>query len=123
MMTWIIRKVRILSLLIAAFVFNAHMIIPHDHHLLDSDSCQYPVSQRSHNSGFPHHCHAFNGLASEKANNYIIIKYQNIDFTIFCDAKISNQNTPFVRYYDNRKPTISSGISNYASLRAPPSLI
>lgn len=121
-MTCIIRKLRIFSLLVAAFVFNAHMIIPHDHHTPDSDICKSPVSSGTHHPGFPHHCHAFNGIASEKATNYVIIKYVSvIDFITEGYTRISGQHVHWVSYYDYCKPIINSGIQKYASLRAPPS--
>ncbi len=121
-MTRIIRKLRIFSLLLAAFVFNAHMIIPHDHHNIDSDICQNPVSGSSHHHGFPHHCHAFNGITSEKATNFIIIKYiPVIDFIADCNTKISDRPVSWVKYYDNCVLLVNSDIQEYASLRAPPS--
>jgi len=123
MMTRIIRKLRISFLLLAAFVFNAHMIIPHDHHNLDSDICQYPVSSGTHHQGFPYHCHAFNNLASEKATNFVIIKYnQSTDFIPDCSTVIFNQPVRWVELYDNHRNGVISGFQEFTSLRAPPSL-
>jgi hypothetical protein len=99
------------------------MIIPHDHHPTDSDICKSPVSPKPHSPVFPYHCHAFNDLASEKATNFVIIKYVSIlDFTIDYNSQISNQPQRWIKYFDNLRPTVNSDIQEYASLRAPPSI-
>ncbi len=122
-MTCIIRRLRISFLLLAAFVFNAHMIIPHDHHNLDSDICQYPVSGGTHHQGFPYHCHAFNNLALEKATNFVIIKYnQGTDFIADCGTDIYNQPVRWVKLYNTYRNGVISGFQEFTSLRAPPSL-
>jgi len=123
MMTCIIRKLRISFLLLAAFVFNAHMIIPHDHHNLGSDICQYPVSSGTHHQGFPYHCHAFNNLASEKTTTFVIIKYNQIaNFIADCSTDIYNQPVHWVELYDNNRNGVISGFQEFTSLRAPPYL-
>ena len=101
------------------------MIIPHDHHSIDSDTCQYPASQKSHHPAFPSHCHAFNGLASEKAINYIKLKPHHILEFIpgsTPDTMHSAVETYEIEVY-NTIISDNSDIPEYQSLRAPPSLI
>ena len=77
-MTRIIKKIQFFFLFLAISVLNAHMIIPHDHHIADSDHVlvthvRYQKTATRH-PGFPPHCHAFNDLTSEKAITYHVIK-------------------------------------------------
>lgn len=106
------------------------MIIPHDHHLADSNFCQekkYPVSKdrTTHHPSLPAHCHAFNDLASEKAIVYNLIKYVKYpDFTpgsVLTQA-ISNLQFSCGRNFDLFVLPVNSGILELSSLRAPPSL-
>jgi len=106
------------------------MIIPHDHHLAESDAYQEdtcPASDNStnHHRGFPFHCHAFNDLTSEKAFTYNIMKnircLSLVAFFKF-DSSLTYQQSYLIRLFDIRKLPVNSGILDLASLRAPPSL-
>jgi hypothetical protein len=121
---------RVLFLLLAVIILNAHMIIPHDHHLSDSDLCQetkYPVSKdgRTHHPAFPAHCHAFNDLASEKAIVFNLNKYVRYpDFTpgsVLVPA-VSNLQISCGRIFDFYVLPVNSFILELSSLRAPPFL-
>jgi hypothetical protein len=129
-MIGIIRYMRAFFLFLAVIILNAHMIIPHDHHLADSNFCQekkYPVSKdrTTHHPSFPAHCHAFNDLASEKAIVYNLIKYVKCpDFTpgsVLTQA-VSNLQFSCGRIFDLFVLPVNSGILELSSLRAPPFL-
>ena len=71
------KYLRTFFLIVAALIFNAHMIIPHDHHLPGIDRCSgngLPFTAGNHDKHhkIPMHCHAFNDLASEKAHIFMI---------------------------------------------------
>jgi hypothetical protein len=71
-------KAQIFFILLAAVIFNAHMIIPHDHHIAGFDLCsnrQIADSHVHHHPVFPAHCHAFNDLTAEKAAGYFDIDH------------------------------------------------
>jgi hypothetical protein len=125
----VFKNIRLISLLLAVTLLNAHMIIPHDHHQSETNSCQqdsFPSSkqERSHHSGFPLHCHAFNDLTSEKAINLVILKliqfHDHIPASII-DTALSNIQFSRIRVYNAFKEPLDSGILELSSLRAPPS--
>jgi hypothetical protein len=129
-MTRIIKKIQFFCLFLAISVLNAHMIIPHDHHITDSDVCQdntFPVSKNGHtrHPGFPHHCHAFNDLASEKAITFQVIKQiQTHDFIpgSIHSGRVSPVQLPWIRIIDSQNQPVISEIRELSSLRAPPVL-
>jgi hypothetical protein len=106
------------------------MMIPHDHHQSDSDSCQqnsFPSSkqERNHHSGLPVHCHAFNDLTSEKAINHVVLKFIQFHDLIpasVIDTELSNIQFSRIRVYNAFKEPVNSGVLALSSLRAPPSL-
>jgi hypothetical protein len=123
-------SIPVFSLWLAWLVLTAHLIIPHDHHLADSfsredEKCHSSNSNTNHH-GFPIHCHAFNGLASEKATKYVpekkilnndlpfgaITKNSTSDFLI-SQTSIFNVCEPFPDLY----------LLDLSQLRAPPSLV
>ena len=128
MMITRVKKIPAFFLFLAASVFYAHMIIPHDHHLAEADVCQENGSQASgkhttHHNGFPVHCHAFNDLTSEKAIIYNI--FSNIqsgssdpvsksDFTGF------DLTTKWICVFIDFNLAVNSGNLKLSSLRAPP---
>jgi hypothetical protein len=126
----ILKYIPLFFLFLAAFIFNVHMIIPHDHHSADVDACHensYPVSDnnKGHHSGFPVHCHVFNGLASEKAVSYYIIRNtQNRAFEASSVFDISVPNHPIycLRIFEVVELPVDSFILELSSLRAPPSV-
>ena len=129
MMTWIIKNVHLFSLFLSAFILNAHMIIPHDHHQADSDLCQeksYPFSNNrtNHHSTFPPHCHAFNDMTSEKAVTSLIIShFQSQDLMPGClsDPSMFKTQSCWIKVtHLNYRPMVQI-ILNIYSLRAPPS--
>ena len=105
------------------------MIIPHDHHIADSDTCHdipFPVSNNGHtrHPGFPSHCHAFNDLASEKAITFHIVKQvQTHDFLPgnMHGTEVSAQ-LPRIRIIDRFTPPIIHSLPELSFLRAPPVL-
>jgi hypothetical protein len=128
-MAGIIRSIPSLFLCLAALVLNAHMIIPHDHHIADSDVCQenrcpLPDSQTSQHKGLPLHCRAFNDLASEKPLTFVtIIKYiHNNDLVSGrnIDSDISTVKFSSIRLSDLPQQSLNPGILEQSSLRAPP---
>jgi hypothetical protein len=126
----IVRNFGVLLLLIAAFALVGHMIIPHDHHLIESDAlqdgkCPVPINHSNHHSGFPYHCHAFSDLASEKAVSYYIIRnIQSRDFvpvSLF-DLAVINLKISCLSFFDVLEQPVDSFILEFSSLRAPPSI-
>jgi len=129
-MTGRINIVQAFFLFLAASVLNAHMLIPHDHHIVDLDTCHensYPYnnSANSHHPVFPAHCHAFNDLTSDKAVNCLSLKYiQVIDFmpgsVLYTEPPRNLVSLIFIPEKFH-KPE-SDGLMPSYSLRAPPSL-
>ncbi len=130
MITRIIRNFGVLLLLLAALALVGHMIIPHDHHLVESDAlqedtCPVPNHSTNHHTGFPFHCHAFNDLASEKAISYVIIRNtQCRDFVTSCffDLAVTDLQLSCSTFFDVLKLPVNSFILELSSLRAPPLL-
>ena len=126
----IVRNFGVLLLLLAALALVGHMIIPHDHHLVESDAlqegtCPVPNNTTNHNTGLPFHCHAFNDLASEKAISYVIIRNtQSRDFVKSCvfDLAVTDLQLSCSRFFEVLKLPVNSFILEYSSLRAPPSI-
>jgi hypothetical protein len=127
----IIKTFPVFFIILATLVFYAHLILPHDHHPLESACSQdekCPVSDKDsgNHTRFPLHCHAFNDLTSEKAVICVLIK--SIKFLDFESDITLNSN----RFYTQQFSTIvsdgfihpvNSGISDLSSLRAPPMYI
>lgn len=107
------------------------MIIPHDHHITESDAsrerpCPVSDNNSSHHPAFPVHCHAFNDLTSEKAIIYVNIKYgQSRDFMPGCiiNASDSDLHLAWITISNIFQLPVSSGILELSSLRAPPTNI
>jgi hypothetical protein len=126
----IIKNIPVFFLWLAGLAVNAHMIIPHDHHLVWSgtsqeDSCPVSNSKSTHHSGFPIHCHAFNDLASEKATSYLVTRIaQHNDFIKSSLSDLIADKFQFsgIRIIDIREPFPDSHLLEFSSLRAPPSL-
>jgi hypothetical protein len=130
-MTRIFRKIQFFFLFLAISVLNAHSIIPHDHHVMDSSACHdnpYPLSKsgHTHHPGFPAHCHAFNDLTLEKALAYQVLKQvQTNDFmpgSIPCSGPSSIQLS-WITIVDLLNQPLTGGLPELSSLRAPPSMI
>jgi hypothetical protein len=119
-----------LVLWLAWLVMTAHMIIPHDHHVIESvtgtgDSCPLSNNKSDHHSGFPVHCHAFNDLTSEKARPYLL----NLS-TQFNTALISSDDFPiyefvleYIKTTDNQINLTVSYFPELSLPRAPPSFV
>ena len=121
--------INIFFVFLAAVVFNAHMILPHDHHLTQSDHCQTTLPfhhDSSHHTGFPVHCHAFNDLTPEEAIiNSSVNLFQSIQFITLPDEKVTEHALLFLRisFFENSKKLVTISPSESFSLRAPPTLI
>lgn len=115
---------------LVGFIFIAHSIIPHDHHIPDTfsnqdEKCHESDNKSGHNSGFPVHCHAFNDLTSEKLKPYHLS--QNIQKSFFVlitsfdisdpELQVSCINITYLF-----KPFSDSYILELSLLRAPPVL-
>ena len=126
----IIRNIPILILWVAGLAINAHMIIPHDHHMADSfastsDTCPVTNNKPGHHPGFPVHCHACNDLACEKAT--ILLDIRSIQFNdyticILSDIATFRFHTAGIRVFDFIKLPFKSDIPDLSQQRAPPSL-
>lgn len=130
-MTRITKNIPVFFLFLATFVFYAHLIIPHDHHMADSDAsrkqpCPASNKEAKRHPSFPVHCHAFNDLTSEKAIIYVNIKYnQSNDFMPGCiiDAADSDLHLAWITISNIFQLPVSSAILELSSLRAPPTNI
>ena len=129
-MNRIIRKIQVVLLFIAGLAIMAHMIIPHDHHPLDSfisqkDTCPASKDKTHHPAGFPVHCHACNDLTSEKSSNLIVSG--NLHYNFFVTDAVSNETRLqlFIlesTIYDITDILFISETSDLFFLRAPPAL-
>lgn len=130
-MSKFIKSIPISLLWLSWIVFTAHLVFPHDHHLIDSfttkeDSCPVSKGNIGHQSGFPVHCHAFNDLVSEKAITYVISKYIHSDnISTGCYPDTLTFNLPISGITITNKPehVAVSYMLGLSTLRAPPSLI
>lgn len=129
-MNKVFKNLHVFFLFLAVLLLNAHMIIPHDHHQSESDTCQgdsFPVSKNNtrHHSGFPAHCHIFNVLTVEKAITYFSIKHvQSRDLVTvgIITTEISDIQLFWIRIFDLITPPANSVFLELSSLRAPPSI-
>jgi hypothetical protein len=126
----IVRNSGVLLIFLAVLALVSHMIIPHNHHLAESDTlnegkCPFPFNDPNHHSGFPFHCHAFNDLASEKVVSYYFVRnIQSRDFvpgSIF-DLDVTNLKISCSRFFDVLELPLDSFILEFSSLRAPPTI-
>ena len=126
----VIKKIPVFFLFLAEFILCVHMSIPHDHHMPDTSASQEercPVSENEtdHHRGFPVHCHAFNDLASEKAVTFSIIKpVHHIAFMqdSIVEKEVSKIQLTWIRVFDLFIQPVTSDITEFSSLRAPPML-
>jgi hypothetical protein len=127
----VIKTFPVFFIFLATLVFYAHMIIPHDHHPLESDSSQEEKCPASDNGSgnhtrFPLHCHAFNELTSEKAVVCVIIRsIKSLDFG--SDIMLNTNRFYFQLFTtivsDGFIHPLNSGIPDLSYLRAPPMYI
>ncbi len=128
MITRIVRNFGVLLILLAALALVGHMIIPHDHHLVESDvlqegTCPAPDHSTHHHNGLPFHCHAFNDLASEKIISYFILRNtQSRDFVTLSvfNLTVTDLQLSCSRIFELLKLPVNSFILEFSSLRAPP---
>ena len=120
-----------LFLWLAGLALVAHLIIPHDHHTIDSFASEdktCPVENNHHGDnhrGSPIHCHAFNDLAAEKAVKYNLVeKQKNLRTYYFLPPDIITDpdNNDFVVIRYNKVPLSGHFIARLSRLRAPPAL-
>lgn len=125
------KSVRIISgfcLWFAWLVLTAHLMIPHDHHLMESftgqeESCPASHNTTHHHSGFPIHCHAFNDLASEKATTFVLsdnIQSDHVSFDSYSASFPFDLQFSFITIHEIRKPFPDTFLLESSSLRAPP---
>jgi hypothetical protein len=123
-MDLLIKRFKLFLLIFAALVFNAHMIIPHDHHAVDYDVCQGKSTNSGSHRTFPGHCHAFNDLPSEKAK--LVHISQKIQFSYTFLYTITDSTTPDLQINNKsiiafQRPIFCSITPENSQLRAPPS--
>lgn len=126
----ILKKMQILSVMIAGLAFTAHNVIPHDHHIADSlaskeESCPFSNDSAGNHQNFPVHCHAFNDLTSEKVTVSFIpekIKTRTIGIISLYDPINAELLILFISNGEFREPVPDPEIIGSLQLRAPPSL-
>jgi hypothetical protein len=124
----LVRNISVVFLWIAWAVLTAHLMIPHDHHLLESfnvqeESCPASNTTTSHHHELPVHCHAFNDLASEKAITYVLkinIQSDYLPFSYDNSFTVPDPKFSFASFIYIREPFPDSYILEFSSLRAPP---
>ena len=126
----IIKNISVCFLWVAIVAINAHMIIPHDHHQVESaasqeSTCPVSTDNTNHHKGFPVHCHACNDMTSEKA--VIMVVFRNIECKYFLttslfDLTAYKLQTPGISVFEFTRFPFKSDISDLSLLRAPPSL-
>jgi hypothetical protein len=129
-MRTIIKYIPVSFLWFAWLVLTSHLLIPHDHHLVESlanqeEPCPASQSDPLHHSGFPVHCHAFNDLTSEKAVTFILednIQYYDASFFNYSYTLFLDYPKPGTILFDFRKPFPELYLLETSSLRAPPEL-
>ena len=125
-----IRYIPIGFLWFAWAVLTAHLMIPHDHHLMESfagqeESCPGSADNTHHPYGIPVHCHAFNDLASEKAITFVLndnLQADNVTFNDYSDTFLFDFQLSFITIHDIRKPFPDPSLLELSALRAPPVL-
>lgn len=130
MLSKVIRNIPVFFLWLAGLAVCAHLIIPHDHHLVQTVAGQHetcPVSndKTGHHTGFPVHCHAFNDLASEKAATFVLkMNIQSDDITLCSipDALAIKLQLSLISIFKSIDPLPDPYILKLILLRAPPSL-
>jgi hypothetical protein len=124
----IVKKTYLFFIFLAIFIYNAHMIIPHDHHQGDWDFCQEnSVSGRgaSNNHGLPFHCHAFNDMASEKAVQYLVVThFESTDLIpgILTDQALVIRQSFLLNVIDQVDQPLEQHVFNLIPFRAPPTI-
>lgn len=126
----IFKIIPVFSLWIASLALVFHLIIPHDHHLIESfsnqaDSCPEASSNNSNHHRFPVHCHAFNDIASEKAIIFQVLKNilsESYTATGPFNEFIADSGFLKATVFDISEPFPDSYFLEYSSLRAPPSI-
>jgi hypothetical protein len=125
-----IRYIPISFLWIAWLVLTVHLMIPHDHHLVDTftnqeNSCPVSHGSSNHHPLIPIHCHAFNDLASEKAITFVLndnIQSDHLSFNSYSDSFLFDLQLSFITIHDIRKPFSDPSPFELSALRAPPVL-
>lgn len=116
-------KTQIFFLFLALAIFNAHLILPHDHHLSADDLCNSNLLiNTNHHPAFPTHCHAFNDLVLNKA--VVINHFQSFQLIDVANYEVPVTMRPgcLVSYYEDTEQPLNIPPSELFSLRAPPSL-
>jgi hypothetical protein len=126
LMRRLVKKTYLFFIFLAIFIYNAHMIIPHDHHQSDPDICQensIPGKGAGHNHGFPSHCHIFNDMTPEKAVASLVLRHFHTTDIISGNNKASDILIIQKSWKINEESTellVYSCLLENSSLRAPP---
>jgi hypothetical protein len=124
----VMRSIPVFFLWAAGLAINAHGIIPHDHHQVESvagqeDSCPVSPEKENHKTGFPIHCHFCNDLTSEKA--VLQVLFRNIQCKYFVitgltDYLILNLYPNGIKTVEFIRLPFKSEIPVLSLFRAPP---
>ena len=131
MMRKCLKYTSVFFLCLAGLALSAHLLLPHDHHIVDTfsnqdENCPVSNNKSNHHSGFPIHCHAFNDLASEKSRPIKItqnIQVSFVTFGILTDTSAFKLHGSFISLTDFQKPIFDSFTLELSLLRAPPALV
>lgn len=125
------KYITIISMWLAGISLIGHMVIPHDHHIADTNfnqekNCPSSDNESGHSSGYPVHCIAFNDLASEEQRSFQfsrIIQHNLVAVHSSTDAITFKFQDPFTKIPDLPIPIFDTFTLESSHLRAPPSII
>jgi hypothetical protein len=127
----IFKNISVCFLWVAIVAINAHMIIPHDHHDVEStvsqeSTCPASNDNSNHHPVFPVHCHACNDLSSEKA--VVLMVFRNIECKYYVtpslfDLTAFKLQTTRINFFEFTRLPFKSYIPDLSLLRAPPYLV
>jgi hypothetical protein len=125
-----VKRVSVFFLWLAAISVTAHLLIPHDHHLIDTfvsqdENCPDSDPRSGHHSGLPIHCQAFNDFTSERARPLLLtenLQFSFDFFSILTDVSTSLIESSFFSLKDFPKLLFDTSFLRSTSLRAPPAL-
>ncbi|MDQ1296235.1 MAG: hypothetical protein QG611_213 [Bacteroidota bacterium] len=121
----------VISMWLAGISLIGHMVIPHDHHLADTNfnqekNCPSTGNESDHSSGYPIHCSAFNDLASEEQRSYQfsrIIQHNLFPVHNSANTLIFKFQDPITKIPDLPIPIFDTFTLGSSPLRAPPSIV
>jgi hypothetical protein len=126
----VLKNIPVIILWVAWLILTAHLLIPHDHHLVETyvnqeEPCPASHGSPNHHPLTPVHCHAFNDITFEKSVGFI--HYFNqlsvglISYNSF-DPIIPDYHVQRIGLFGLNDSLPDHYLLEISSLRAPPVL-